>query len=192
MDIVAGIAHANAVALALLADEKTRGRRLRSSGRQTPLMVQRLKPSSAAFSLAKVISIGFVGRGRDGAGLGEARIVPAKRRRRDPCGFARAASVFNDDAHAVAAVVVVEIAQNPDAGMIHLHDGGDALGGSQPKHRNLRGIRHRIAIERDDFETCGRAERGCEFPWRCRSGRETARARLASRGSARRGRACGH
>ena len=50
------------------------------------------------------------------------------------------------------AIVVGGIAHDPDAGMIHLDDGGDALGGAEPEDGHIDRIRHGIAIERDDAE----------------------------------------
>ncbi len=62
------------------------------------------------------------------------------------------AGVFDDDAHAVMAVVVGEVAHDPDAGVIHFDDGGDALGGAEPEDGDGGGRGHRIAVERDDLE----------------------------------------
>ena len=83
-------------------------------------------------------------------------------------GLAGPAGVFDSDAHAVMAVVVGEIAEDPDAGMIHFHDGGDALGGAEPQNGNAHGIGHEVSIESDDLERMAGQERGCEFQWRCR------------------------
>ena len=47
-------------------------------------------------------------------------------------GFAGAAGILDDNAHAVAAIIVVEIAQDPDAGMMHFHDGRNAFGCTNP------------------------------------------------------------
>ena len=58
--------------------------------------------------------------------------------------------VLDHHAHAVPAIVIVEIAHHPHAGMIHLNDGGDALGRAEPEHRNLGRRRHGITVERDD------------------------------------------
>ena len=68
------------------------------------------------------------------------------------CGFALATGVFDDDSHAVPAIVVVEVAHDPDAGMIHFDDGGEALGGSEPEDWNADGLGKRIAIHGDDGE----------------------------------------
>src|SRR5258708_32705554 len=60
--------------------------------------------------------------------------------------------------------------------MIHFHDGRDALGCTDPQHRNLYWIRHRVAIERYNLKRV--TWQGCEFPWRCRSRHGTGLARL--------------
>jgi hypothetical protein len=64
-----------------------------------------------------------------------------------PLWFAAAPGVFHYDPHPVAAIVIGKIAQNKDAGMIHLHDGRDALGGAEPKYGDIGGRRHRIAVK---------------------------------------------
>ena len=46
----------------------------------------------------------------------------------------------------------LDVAENPDAGMRHLDDRRDALGGAEPEHRHVDGRRERIAVERDDLE----------------------------------------
>jgi hypothetical protein len=60
--------------------------------------------------------------------------------------------VFDHNAHAVFPIVVVDIAHNPDAGMVHLDDRRDTFGGAEPQHRHVRLPRHRIAIQRDHSE----------------------------------------
>ena len=57
-------------------------------------------------------------------------VVPFEGMGREPLGFAFVSGVFDYDAHAVMAVVVGEVAHDPDAGVVHLNDGGDALGGA--------------------------------------------------------------
>ena len=71
---------------------------------------------------------------------------------RDPFGLAVAAAILDNDSHAVLAIVIGEVAQNPNAGMIHLHDGRNALRRAQPKNGNHDRIRHRVAIEPDHPE----------------------------------------
>src|SRR5712664_2313015 len=71
----------------------------------------------------------------------KARIVPFERPGGKPLRFAGLARVFDDNAHPVPAIIVVEVAHNPNARMIHFHDGGNALGCADPQHRNPRWIR---------------------------------------------------
>jgi hypothetical protein len=52
----------------------------------------------------------------------------------------------------MTAVVVIEIAENPNAGMIHFYGGGNAFCGAEPQHRNSSGIGDRIAVEGHDLE----------------------------------------
>jgi len=52
----------------------------------------------------------------------------------------------------VLPVVISEIAYDPDARMIHFHNGGDSFRRAQPQDRYLRRVRNRIAIERDDLK----------------------------------------
>jgi len=62
--------------------------------------------------------------------LAESRVVPAERFRLGPLWLALVPSVFDDDTHAMTAVVIGEIAQHPHAGMFHFDERGDALRGS--------------------------------------------------------------
>ncbi len=62
--------------------------------------------------------------------LAKLRIIPVKRLRLQPLRFAIFAVVLNYDAHAMTAVVIGEIAHDPDAGMPHLDNRRDALGSS--------------------------------------------------------------
>ena len=66
--------------------------------------------------------------------------------------FAGAACVLDDNAHAVAAIIVVEIAHDPGARMIHFDDCRDALCCADPQDRNLCWIRHQIAVQRNDLK----------------------------------------
>ena len=63
-------------------------------------------------------------------GVAEVGVVPLEGLWREPLWLAFVACVLDDDAHAMAAVVVGEVAHDPDAGVVHLDDGGDALGGA--------------------------------------------------------------
>ena len=85
-------------------------------------------------------------------GMTEVSVVPLERLRRDPLGLALRSCVLDDDAHAMAAVVVSKVAHHPDAGVAHLDDGGDALRRTQPQawHAHWRG--KGIAVHGDDGE----------------------------------------
>ena len=50
------------------------------------------------------------------------------------------ARILHDDPHAVTAIVIREITHDPNAGMIHLDDRGNALRRSEPQHRHFRGF----------------------------------------------------
>ncbi len=54
------------------------------------------------------------------------------------------------------AVIVIEVTQDPNTGMIHFHDRGDAFGGAEPEDWNFCRIRHGISIESNDLERVGR------------------------------------
>src|SRR5207249_11282425 len=82
----------------------------------------------------------------------ETRVVPGTRRRSDPFRLSATTSVFNDTAHAVPAIIIGEIAYDPDARMVHFHNGGDSFSRAQPEDRHLRRVRNRIAIECDDLK----------------------------------------
>ena len=79
MDVVAGVAHTKAVALALPQVEGRGCDIALVMGKATPLMVQRLKPSIGGVVFGESHLEGLIGRGGGGARLGEARIVPAER-----------------------------------------------------------------------------------------------------------------
>src|SRR5579862_6048472 len=96
-------------------------------------------------------------------GIREAGVVPVKRLGGRPDGLAFLAGILHDDAHAVAAIIIGEVAHDPYSGMIHLNDSGDALRGSEPEHRNGGGMWHGIAIERDHFERMSRQRQAANF-----------------------------
>jgi len=70
--------------------------------------------------------------------------------------LAAVARVFDDDAHAMLAVVVSEIAHDPDAWMVHADDRRNPLGGAEPEGRDVSRRRDRIAVKRDDMELMAR------------------------------------
>ncbi|HEX7090888.1 MAG TPA: hypothetical protein VF192_12180, partial [Longimicrobiales bacterium] len=72
--------------------------------------------------------------------------------RRDPAGLAAGAGILDHDAHAVAAVIVPRRAQDPDARVVHCHDGINAFRHAQGQHADAAGSGDRIAVQRDDLE----------------------------------------
>src|SRR6185437_15212413 len=60
----------------------------------------------------------FVGRRSGDGGFGETKVTPLEGRRGDPLSLAGPVCIFNHYAHAVAAVIVRKIAENPNAGLI--------------------------------------------------------------------------
>ena len=84
--------------------------------------------------------------------MAEVGVVPFERGGGKPLRLAFAAGVFDHDAHAVTTVVVVEVAHDPDAGMVHFNDGGNSLRGSEPEDRNANRFRQWIAVHRNHAE----------------------------------------
>src|SRR5215467_678212 len=82
----------------------------------------------------------------------EACVVPLESRRRTPLCFARSPSVLHHDSHAMPAITVVEITQNPDAWTVHANYRGDAFRRADPKNRHGCWIRNRISIKRDNLK----------------------------------------
>ena len=50
------------------------------------------------------------------------------------------------------AIVVSEVAHDPDTGVVHFYDGGDALGGAEPEDRHGNGLGERVAVHGNDGE----------------------------------------
>src|ERR1700740_734122 len=95
------------------------------------------RPSIESFLGGIVLGKGhvdrFIRRLAARTGFGETQVVPMTRNRLDPLSLALLPGIFDHDAHAVAAVIVVEISEDPDARMIHLDDSGDSLRCAQPQ-----------------------------------------------------------
>ena len=72
------------------------------------------------------------------------------------CGRAGTAGVLDHNAQAEIADLIVGIAQNPYAGLVHFDDGVDALGRAQLQDGDRGGVRHGVAIERHDGELVAR------------------------------------
>src|SRR6266567_2975930 len=151
MEVIAGIAHTESI----------------------PLAVLQMKCSCAYFASHRVSdaidgpSVEAVLRGivfREGhfeglvwwrrgcARFRETCVVPLERRRRNPLRFPGAPGVLHNNAHAVAAIIICEVSQNPDACMSHMYNGRDSLCCAKPQHRNRSWIRNGIAVEGDNLE----------------------------------------
>ncbi len=88
--------------------------------------------------------------------LPENRHNPSRFRGRHPLRLAVLVRVFHHDAEAGVAHHVVGRAQNPIAGLLHFHDGVDALAGAERDRLGHLRRGHRIAVEREYLETVPR------------------------------------
>ena len=70
------------------------------------------------------------GASRSGVGIGEHEVIPAKAGGLDPLRLAVLVRVLDDDTQTGVAMGIFDRAEDPNAGVVHLHDGVDALGGS--------------------------------------------------------------
>src|ERR1035437_7426321 len=77
----------------------------------------------AAVDLADRPGNRLMGRGHCTRGA-EDGVVPRSLRRRDPAWRASATSILDDNPHPVTPVVVLRRTQDPDSGVVHLHDRG--------------------------------------------------------------------
>ena len=82
---------------------------------------------------------------------------------RRPDRLAFLTGILDDNAHAVAAIIIRQVAHDPYAGMVHRHHRRNALRRSQPKHGNVSRIRHPIAVERDDLERMSRQRKAANL-----------------------------
>ena len=149
MDVVAGVVHAQPVALAVLQPE-SRPYRLHVERLAVDRPLVEAVEGRVAFGERQLD--GFVRRGRRRIRRGEAAIVPLERWRLDPLRLAAVAGVLDHDAHAAVAIVIGQVAEYPHARTRHLDDGRNALGGAQPQHRHRRRVRHRVAVQRQHRE----------------------------------------
>src|SRR5690349_13123 len=78
--------------------------------------------------------------------FGESRVIPVEGLGWSPYGLAFLTRVFDNDSHAVAAIVIGQVSHDPHAGMIHLDDGRNAFRSPQPEHGYISRIRHKVAI----------------------------------------------
>ncbi len=129
VDVVAGVAHADAVALALMEMKGWRGHHL-MCGIGYAIDGPLIEAIECGVLFFEEHVEGFVGLRGGWVGIAEVGVVPLEGMGWEPLGLAFVACVLDYDAHAVVAVVVGEVAHDPDAGVVHLDDGGDALGGA--------------------------------------------------------------
>ena len=52
--------------------------------------------------------------------------------------------------HRYMMIIVIEVAHDPDARVIRLHDGRDSLRRAQPQHGNAGRMGNRVTVERDE------------------------------------------
>jgi hypothetical protein len=72
-----------------------------------------------------------------------------------PLRLALLAREFRRCPHPVVAVVIAEIAQHPNAGVIHFDDRRNALRRAEPEHGYIRWRRNRIAVKILEICTTG-------------------------------------
>src|SRR5487761_1137752 len=154
VNIVTGVAQVKAVAFAFL--QMNRGGSHRAARISHSVNGPLIEAFIGSIFLLDKHGNSFIGSLGGGTLFRKPRIAPTKGRRSDPLRLASAAGVLDDDAHAVSAIIVGEIAERPDAWMAHLDDGRDALRRAQPEHRDRSGIRHGVSIERDNAERVAR------------------------------------
>jgi len=91
-----------------------------------------------------------------GGGGGELVVIPKKRFRLVPHGFAGGIGIFKDDAHPGGLHMPADFAENPCAGIVHFDDGRDAFGRREAQHGYGLRSRDSVAVEGDDFEGVAR------------------------------------
>ena len=113
VDVITGVAHMNAIALAFL---KVKGRRSHGGvWKRHSVDGPLIEAFFRGVLLFNQHFKGFVGRLGSRSGLGKMGVVPKELRRRDPLCFTGATGVLDHNAHAVPPIVVGEIAHRPDA-----------------------------------------------------------------------------
>src|SRR5271165_911324 len=126
VDVVAGIAHSNAVALALMKMKRRRRHHLvhRVGNAVDGPLIEAVERGVLLFEE----HVEYFVRCRGcGGGIAEVRVVPLERLRWNPLWLALIAGVLNHDAHTMVTVVISQVSHDPDSGMIHFYNGGDAL-----------------------------------------------------------------
>jgi hypothetical protein len=84
--------------------------------------------------------------------LTEERIIPRPLLWLHPTRWTGLVGIFDNDPHSVLSVVVHGRTQDPDSGILHLHNCRNSLGRSQFEHFDELRVRHRISVKRDNLE----------------------------------------
>src|SRR6202158_5521467 len=152
VNVVTGVAHADAVTLAFFQVKGWLAHHLisRISDAVDGPLIESVEGGVLFFEQHGECLVGL---GGVCGGIAEVRVIPFERSGRKPLRLGLAAGIFDDDAHAVTAIVVVEVSHDPDSGMVHLDDGGNSLGGSEPENRNANRFGERIAIHGNHGES---------------------------------------
>src|SRR5215468_3258484 len=149
MDIIAGVAHPNAVALPL---PKVEGRWSALAGHRVGGTID----GPAVESLFSSIVLGkghFEGLIRSpgaGTAFGKTPVIPLHFRRCDPRRLSLPTGIFDDYAHAALPIFILQVAEHPNSGMVHVHNGRNTLRRAEPQNRDCRWIRHWVAVQRHD------------------------------------------
>ena len=160
MDIVTGILHVNAIALAL---EQVMRRRHRSRWKHNLIDRPQIESALGGIALCEPHLDGFVGLGSRRIGVRETRIIPSKGLGRRPEGLVFVTCILHHNAHSVAAIIVGEVAHHPDSGIGHMNDRGNALCCSQPQPGYLVWSGHRVAIQRNHLKRMSRKSQAANF-----------------------------
>src|ERR1700722_19929371 len=152
VNIIAGVAHAEAIAPALLEVECSWRDVARhfAGGEGKSIYGPPIEAIICGVIFGERHFNSFIGRRSCSARLGEVGVIPSKKRRREPLRFAGPIGVLDDNAHAVATVVIIQITEDPHTGMIHLYNGGNTLCRAKPKYGNMSCVGNGVPIERND------------------------------------------
>ena len=124
MDVVAGVAHAQPVAFALLHAKQ----RMHVIFRECDIVDgPAVEATLGCVLLGKGHFDDLIRRWNRRRWISELSVVPVERLGRDLLCLTLLAGIFNYHTHAVLPVVVRHIAHDPNAGMVHLDNGGDSL-----------------------------------------------------------------
>src|SRR5215475_550401 len=147
MIVTAPIGHGEAITLSRLDIEQPAGVR-------PGLAIERpaIVAAAAARHLLEQELETFV-RGGHGSLRAEDGVVPGRIGRRRPLRLPVLVGVFDDDAEALIAVLVVDGTENPYTGPLHFHDRIDALRRGEEQRVDAALRWHRIPIEGDHGET---------------------------------------